>query len=94
MITLIATVRVKEGKMEEAASVLKEIVPAVRAAEPGCLEYRPHTVKGDERAILFYEKYTDKEALKLHMAGMPQSLAKLFPLLEPGMDVKTCFEME
>ena len=32
MITLIATLKVKEGKMEEAINVLKEIVPKVKAS--------------------------------------------------------------
>ena len=95
MVTLIAQVQVKEGKMEEAIEVLKEAVPKIKEAEPGCLEYIPHTVKGrkDKNTILFYEKYADDAALKTHMANLAQSLAKLTPLLEPGMDLKTCFEI-
>ena len=93
MITLIATLKVKEGKMEEAINVLKEIVPKVKASEPGCLEYIPHTVRGDENTIIIYEKYSDKDALKQHSANLIKSLEKLFPLLEPGMDVKTCYEI-
>ncbi len=93
MITLIATLKVKEGKMDEAQEALKEIVPKIKAAEPGCLAYVPHRVKGDDNALLFYEKYQDKEALKLHSANIMTSLEKLLPLLEPGMDIKTCFEI-
>jgi quinol monooxygenase YgiN len=93
MITLIATLKVKEGKMEEAIKVLKEVVPKVKASEPGCLEYIPHTVRGDETTIIFYEKYSDKDALKLHSANLMKNMEKLFPLLEPGMDVKNCFEI-
>jgi len=93
MITLIATLKVKEGKMEEAITVLKEIVPKVRASEPGCLEYIPHTVRGDETTIIFYEKYADKDALKLHAANLMTNIEKLMPLLEPGMDIKTCLEI-
>jgi len=54
--------------MEEAVNVLKEIVPKIKASEQGCLEYIPHTVRGDENAIIIYEKYSDKDALKLHSA--------------------------
>ena len=93
MITLIAKLAVKPGKMDEAKAVLKEAVPRIREAEPGCLEYIPHTVKGEENTILFYEKYQDKEALKTHSANLPKSLEKLFPLLEPGMDIRTCFSI-
>jgi quinol monooxygenase YgiN len=94
-ITLIATIKVKEGNMEEAITVLKEIVPKIKNSEPGCLEYIPHTVKGpkDKNTIIFYEKYADEKALKLHMANLGKNMAKLTPLLEPGMDLKTCFEI-
>ena len=93
MITLIATLKVKEGKIQEAINALKEIVPKITASEPGCLEYIPHTVRGDEKTIIFYEKYSDKDALKLHSANLMKNMEKLFPLLEPGMDVKTCYEI-
>jgi len=93
MITLIATLKIKEGKMEEAVNALKEIVPNIKASEQGCLEYIPHTVRGDENTIIIYEKYSDKDALKLHSANLMKNIEKLLPLLEPGMDVKTCYEI-
>ena len=93
MITLIATLKIKEGKVEEAVNVLKEVVPKIKASEPGCLEYIPHTVRGDENTIIIYEKYRDKDALKLHSANLMKNMEALFPLLEPGMDVKTCYEI-
>jgi len=81
--------------MEEAKEALKEIVPKIKASEPGLLEYMPHTVKGrkDKNTIIFYEKYKDDEALKTHMANLAKNMAKVMPLLEPGMDIKTCFEI-
>jgi quinol monooxygenase YgiN len=93
MITIIAKLKVKDGKMDEAIAILKEIIPKLKAEEPGCVEYTPHTVRGEDHAILIYEKYRDKEALKLHSGNLPKTLEKLFPLLEPGMDIKTCFEI-
>ncbi|MFX1452283.1 MAG: putative quinol monooxygenase [Promethearchaeota archaeon] len=94
-ITIIATLKVKEGKMEEAKEVLKEVVPKIKASEPGCLEYIPHTVKGskEKNTIVFYEKYEDEQALKTHMGNLGKNMAKFTPLLEPGMDMKTCFEI-
>lgn len=92
MITLIATLTIKEGKMDEAIEILKELVPKVKESEPGCKAYIPHTIKGkkNKNSIIFYEVYEDKNALNTHSANLPKSLGKLFPLLEGGMDVKTC----
>jgi len=67
-ITIIATINVKEGKMEEA-------------------------IKDKKNTIVWYEKYKDGEAIKTHMANLPKNMAKLQPLLEKGMDLKTCFEI-
>jgi quinol monooxygenase YgiN len=94
-ITIIASVQVKEGKMEEAKEVLKELVPKIKQSEQGTLEYIPHTVKGrkEKNTIVFYEKYKDSEALRVHSGNLAKSLAPLMPLLEPGMDMKTCFEI-
>lgn len=94
MITLIATLKVKEGKMDEAKDLLKKLSAHVKNTEPGCLEYMPHTVKGQDNTIIFYEKYRDKEALKLHSENLPANFRDISPLLEPGMDVKTLFEIE
>jgi len=81
--------------MDEAIEILKEVVPKIKEAEPGCLEYIPHTLKGrkEKNTIIFYEKYKDNDALKTHTANLGKSLGKLLPLLEPGLDVKTCFEI-
>ncbi len=67
-ITLIATMSIREGMMEDAKKALKEGVPKVLANEPGLLEYSPHTVggKGNENLIIFYEIYKDQEAQKIH----------------------------
>ncbi|MFX0074162.1 MAG: putative quinol monooxygenase [Candidatus Hermodarchaeota archaeon] len=95
MITLIATLQVKPGKMEEAIEILKEMAANVKSSESGTLEYIPHTVKGDglENTIIFYEKYESEEALELHRKNLRKTSANLAPLLAPGMDVKTCFEI-
>ncbi|MHA1300389.1 MAG: putative quinol monooxygenase [Candidatus Helarchaeota archaeon] len=95
MVSLIASFQVKEGKMEEVIELLKEIVPKVRNNEPGCLAYIPHTVKGrkNKNTIIFYEKYKDKAAVDQHSANFPKLFEKVFPLLEGGMDLKTCEEI-
>jgi len=92
-ITIFATLKIKEGKMDEAIAALKEVVPQVLAAEPGCLAYMPHTVRGpgNENTIIYYEKYKDKEAFKTHGANLGKYMAKLGPLVESS-DVKSCNE--
>lgn len=92
-ITLIAQIRVKNGNMEKAIEALKEIVPKIKASEPGCLKYIPHKVKGDENLIIFYEVYADSEALKQHNKNLGKNMAKLSPYLEPGVDIKICHEI-
>ena len=93
MITIIATSTVKAGKMDEVVEVLKGIVPKIKEAEPGCLALIPHKVRGQDNTIIFYEKYKDKEALKIHLSNMPKSLEQFLALLEPGTDFKTCEEI-
>jgi len=53
MITLIATLKIKEGKVEEAVNALKEIVPKIKASEPGCLEYIPTRFAVMKTPLLF-----------------------------------------
>jgi len=95
MVTVIAIVEVKEGKMEEAKEVLKKMALQVKSSEPGTLEYIPHAVTGRKfkNKILFYEKYESGEAMRTHMGNLAKISAKLTPLLVPGMDFMTCFEI-
>ena len=96
MVSVIAIVKVKDGFMEKAIEVLKEIVPKIKESEPGTLEYIPHTVKGSKfkNTILFYEKYKDDDAMKQHMANLGKNMEKFAPCLEPGMDLKSCYEIK
>ena len=95
MVTVIATVEVKDGNMEETIKVLKEMVQKVKSTEPGTLEYIPHTVKGSKfkNTIVIYEKYENEDALRRHMGNLADLTAKFVPLLKPGMDFKTCYEI-
>ena len=95
MPTVIAVLKVKEGKMNEAVKVLRALIPQVRKAERGTITYVPRTIEGikEKNSILFYEKYKDNTALQTHGANLAKSLAKLMPLLDPGMDIKLCNEI-
>jgi len=92
-ITLIAAARVKKGNMEKAIEALKEVVPKIKESEPGCLQYIPHTIKGEENSIIFYEVYADSDALKQHNKNLGKNMVNLSPLLEPGVDIKICHEI-
>jgi len=96
MVIQIATFKVKEGMMEQAIEVCKEVVLKVRESEPGCLQYVALTVKGikNKNTIIFYEDYKDDDALQEHVKHIGPTLAKkLLPLCEPESDFKTCFEI-
>ncbi|MFX1324779.1 MAG: putative quinol monooxygenase [Promethearchaeota archaeon] len=91
-ITLIATVKIQEGKMEEAKAALRKIAPKVKDSEPGTLEYTPHTVKEDPNVIIFIEKYTDQEALKAHGANLSKNMAEFAPYCLPERPVVKTLE--
>jgi quinol monooxygenase YgiN len=96
MITIIATLQVKPGKMDEAIKVLKEMAVNIKSSEPGTLEYIPHTVKGEglENTIIFYEKYESEEAFQVHSKNLRKTAVNLAPLLAPERDIKICFEIK
>jgi quinol monooxygenase YgiN len=95
VVSLIATLRVKQGKMDEVLDLLKEIVPTVRESESGCLAYIPHIVKGskNKNMIIFYEKYEDQAAFDVHSANFPSYFENISPLLDGEMDIKICEEI-
>ena len=66
VITVIAKIRAAKGKGDALGALLVEQAAAVRAAEPGCLLYRPHRSKKDPELFVFYEQYTDEAALEAH----------------------------
>lgn len=66
VLTVVAKIRAAKGKGDALAALLKEQVAAVRAAEPGCLVYRPHRSTKDPDVFVFYEQYRDDAALDAH----------------------------
>ncbi len=81
MIRVIASIRVKSGKMAAFLEICKTNVPAVRA-EKGCLEYIPTadidsklpTQSLDPQVVVIIEKWDDLAALHLHLKA-PHMLA-------------------
>jgi quinol monooxygenase YgiN len=61
------TVRLKFAPKEraEVAETLRLLAEASRQ-EPGCVNYIPHYVEGDQDTVLIYEQYKDAEAQAAH----------------------------
>jgi quinol monooxygenase YgiN len=66
VLTVVAKIRAAQGKGDALAALLEAQVAAVRAAEPGCLVYRPHRSTSDPHLFLFYEQYRDEAAFEAH----------------------------
>ena len=66
MPSVVATLKVKEDKIEEAKSFLKQLCADTLANEPGTLAYVAHQKKDDPTSFVFYEKYESDEAFAEH----------------------------
>jgi quinol monooxygenase YgiN len=70
MPSLIATLKVKEEKVDEAVKFFQELQENVKSDEPGTLEYVFHQKAGEATTFVVYEKYADTDALKTHSANL------------------------
>ncbi len=66
MITIIARLKVQDGKEEEALAALREMCDAVQKNEPGALAYAAHRLQDDQSQVVFVEHYKDGDAFKAH----------------------------
>ena len=66
MPSVIATLKVKADKIDEARSFLRTLAANVRANEPATLAYVFHQRKDDPTVFVAYEKYESDEAFKQH----------------------------
>jgi quinol monooxygenase YgiN len=74
----------KEGKADEIAAILKEMVTLSRA-EPGCLVYYVNRSQDDPRKFLLYEQYRSREDYEAHKATphfQEKILNTVVPMLE------------
>jgi (4S)-4-hydroxy-5-phosphonooxypentane-2,3-dione isomerase len=74
----------KEGKDDEIARILQQMIPVSRA-EPGCALYTVNRSLDDPRKFLLYEQYHDKSGYEAHMATdafKENILGKVVPMLE------------
>jgi len=65
MLTVIAKLPVKEGKMDEALAAFRELIAKV-ASEEGTVLYSLNQDKANPNMLVVVEQYKDKEALEFH----------------------------
>ncbi len=70
MPSVIATLKVKEDKIEQAKSFLKQLAADTLAKESGTLAYTVHQKKDDPASFVFYEKYETDAALAVHSENL------------------------
>ena len=86
---VVAKLKAKGGEESKMAEALQAMVSKVEKEE-GTLIYTLHQAQNDPTQFLFYEKYTDAQALKAHSStpyfkelfGMLQSLLDGDPEIE------------
>ena len=74
----------KEGKHEEVAALVKQMIPRTRA-EPGCRLFMVNQSTDDPRKFLLYEHFDDRAAFEAHTATAAFKdivVGKVVPLLE------------
>lgn len=65
MYVVCSQILVREGREDDVAAIMPELVAASRA-EPGCLLYIAHRHLDDGRRFMFYEQYVDEAAFTAH----------------------------
>jgi quinol monooxygenase YgiN len=77
MPSVIATIKVKDDKVDEAKALFTKLAAGVLENEPGTLAYIPHQRKDDPATFVFYEKYEDGAAFAAHGENL-QKVGKEF----------------
>ncbi len=68
---------IKEGELDNFKALVKEMVDATKANEPGTLIYE-WFVSDDEKTCHIYERYADSAATMAHLAAFGQNFAERF----------------
>lgn len=87
MPSVVATLRVKKDKIDEARELLRKLAANVRATEPGTQAYVFHQRKDDPSLFVAYEKYVDDAAFKKHGENLRSQGAALAPVLDGRPEV-------
>ncbi|MBX3503180.1 MAG: antibiotic biosynthesis monooxygenase [Alphaproteobacteria bacterium] len=58
----------KPGEVDALLDVLDRMTAAVRANEPGTLQFRPHRSPDNDHVFFLYELFVDQAAYETHLA--------------------------
>ena len=83
MPSVIATLKVKEDKLDEAKAFLTKLAADTLANEEGTLAYTVHQRVDDPATFVFYEKYADDAAFAEHGKNL-QKVGKDFAAILAG----------
>lgn len=87
MPSVVATVKVKEGKSDEAQGFFKQLAADTLANEPGTLAYVIHQRRDDPHTFVVYEKYESDEAFATHGKNLAAKGAEFGALLAGAPDI-------
>jgi quinol monooxygenase YgiN len=93
MPSVIAILRVKEDKIDDAKKFFVELASEVRKNEPGTLAYVFHQRKDDARTFVVYEKYASDEAFKTHGANLAKSGQRFAGILDGRPEIQMLQEL-
>jgi quinol monooxygenase YgiN len=82
MLCVVATVKIKEGKADEARAFFKELAAETLANEEGTLIYSAHFRRDDPSTMVVYEKYASDEAFAIHGQNLAAKGAGFAALLD------------
>jgi quinol monooxygenase YgiN len=73
----VLAVAIKDGEFENLQTLMKEMVDATQANEPGTLAYE-WTLTPDRKQCHIYERYVDSEATLTHLGTFGEKYAERF----------------
>ena len=86
--TIIAALKIRPNKFEEAKRILKNFASWVKDNEAGTTYYFAHKVKGENK-LLVYEEYQDTAAFDVHRSNFDKKAKGLLELVEGEIEVTT-----
>ena len=87
MPSVMARLKVKEDKLEEAQAFFKELAAGVLANEPGTLAYVFHQRRDDPCSVIVYEKYESDEAFAIHGKNLAAKGAEFMAVMDGPPEV-------
>ena len=87
MPSVIATLTVRDDKVEEARKLFAQLAREVRESEPGTLAYIAHQRADQPATFVFYEKYADQAAFEAHGENLKKKGAAFAGVLAGAPEV-------